>query len=102
MTLKQDTRKRLRAIGHNLDPVVTVAAKGLSDGVIAEIDRALSDHELIKVRLTVGDRALKKRLISEIRQRLGAEQVQVIGHVLLLYRKAEQPDPRLSNLLRPT
>ena len=44
-------RKQLRAIGHGLNPVVMVADKGLSEGVMAEMERALSDHELIKVRL---------------------------------------------------
>ncbi|HEY8386210.1 MAG TPA: ribosome assembly RNA-binding protein YhbY [Porticoccaceae bacterium] len=101
MTLTADKRKHLRTLGHGLNPIVTVASKGLTDGVIAEIDRALTDHELIKVRLTVGDRELKKRLIGEICQSLRAEEVQVIGHVLLLFRKADKPDPRLSNLLRP-
>ena len=43
-------RKQLRAIGHGLNPVVMVADKGLSEGVMAEMERALSDHELIKVR----------------------------------------------------
>ena len=47
---KQDT-KQLRAIGHKLKPVVTVAGKGLTDTVVEEINRALSDHELIKVNL---------------------------------------------------
>src|SRR5690606_39152585 len=101
MPLNPANKKHLRTLGHGLNPIVTVASKGLTDGVIAEIDRALTDHELIKVRLTVGDRELKKRLIGEICQSLRAEEVQVIGHVLLLFRKADKPDPRLSNLLRP-
>jgi len=101
MTLTADQRKHLRSLGHGLNPVVTVATKGLTEGVIAEIERALSDHELIKVRLTVGDRVLKKQLIAEICQQVQGEEVQVIGHILLLYRKADKPNPRLSNLLRP-
>lgn len=101
MSVSQDTKKHLRAIGHNLNPVVTVAGKGLTEGVLGEINRALSDHELIKVRLTVGDRDLKKQLISDICGQSGGEMIQVIGHILLLYRKAAKPDPRLSNLLKP-
>ncbi|MFA5493784.1 MAG: YhbY family RNA-binding protein [Porticoccaceae bacterium] len=102
MPVSQDTKKRLRSIGHNLNPVVTVAGKGLSEGVLGEIDRALNDHELIKVRLTVGDRDLKKQLISEICTQSGGEAIQVIGHILLLYRKAAKPNPKLSNLLKPS
>ena len=95
MTLSPDNKKHLRTIGHGLNPVVTVASKGLTDGVLAEIERALNDHELIKVRL-------KKQLINDICARLGGEAIQVIGHILLLYRKADKPNPRLSNLLKPS
>ncbi|MFA5631049.1 MAG: ribosome assembly RNA-binding protein YhbY [Porticoccaceae bacterium] len=100
MTLTNTRKKYLRTLGHRLNPVVTVAGKGLTDAVVAEIDRALTDHELIKVRLTVGDRDLKKSLIDEICTRLAADEVQVIGHILLLFRAAKKPDPKLSNLLR--
>ena len=48
--------KQLRAIGHKLKPVVTVAGNGLTEAVYAELERALSDHELIKIKLAVGSR----------------------------------------------
>ncbi|MAT94963.1 MAG: ribosome assembly RNA-binding protein YhbY [Halioglobus sp.] len=95
-----DTRQ-LRAIGHKLKPVVTVAGNGLSDSVLAEIDAALSRHELIKVKLAVGDRALKAAVAGELCARTGAEAIQSIGNMLLILRRAETPDPRLSNLIRP-
>lgn len=101
MTLTSANKKHLRRIGHKLSPVVTVAGKGLSESVVKEIDRALKDHELIKVKLAVPGRSERDAAIASICQQLGAEAVQRIGHVLLLYRKAAQPDPRLSNLLRP-
>ena len=94
-------RKRLKAIGQRLKPVVTVAARGLADGVLAELERALADHELIKVRLAIGDRSERAALTRELCARLGAECVQAVGRTILLYRPAPHPDPRLSNLLRP-
>lgn len=100
MTLSNDYKKHLRGIGHRLHPIVTVAGKGLSTGVKAEIERALDNHELIKVRLNVADRDTKKALCEKICTCTGAEPVQQIGHTLLLYRQAEKPDPKLSNLLR--
>lgn len=100
MTLTTTRKRYLRTLGHKLNPVVTVAGKGLTDAVLAEIDRALTDHELIKVKLAVGDRELKKAAIVEICSRLNAESVQTIGHILLLFRAAKKPDPKLSNLLR--
>ncbi len=100
MRLDNDTRKWLRRIGHGLHPVVTLGEKGLTDGSCAEVERALRDHELIKVRIPGPDRERRRRLVAELAAAAGAECVQTIGHVVLLYRKAAQPDPRLSNLLR--
>lgn len=93
--------RQLRAIGHKLKPVVTVAGKGLSEGVIAEIERALDQHELIKIKLAVGGKPEKTAVSEEICARSGAEVVQSIGNVVLLLRRSAEPDPRLSNLLRP-
>jgi len=94
-------RKTLRGIAHRLKPIVTVADKGLSENVIKEVERALRDHELIKVRLVVGDRVLRTTLINTLCEQLQAELVQRIGNIAVLYRAAEKPDPRLSNLQRP-
>jgi RNA-binding protein len=92
--------RQLRAIGHKLKPVVTVAGKGLSESVLAELERALNDHELIKVKLAVGDRANRDETCSAICAATGAELVQQVGNNLLLLRRSAQPDPRLSNLIR--
>lgn len=100
MPLTNARKKYLRSIGHQLHPVVTVAGKGLSESVLAEINRALGDHELIKVKLALGDRQLKATTVTTICDSLHAEVVQQIGNVALLYRAADKPDPKLSNLLR--
>jgi RNA-binding protein len=96
---KRDS-KQLRAIGHKLKPVVTVAAKGLGESVLLEIERALSDHELIKIKLVVGDRAARLAVSEEICDHTGAELIQSMGNIILILRRTPQPDPRLSNLLR--
>lgn len=93
--------KQLRAIGHKLKPVVTIAGKGLSESVIAELDRALTDHELIKVKLAVGSREARVDMTQQITAKSGAELVQSIGSVVLLLRRSPTPDPRLSNLIKP-
>jgi RNA-binding protein len=97
--VNQDS-KQLRAIGHKLKPVVTIAGNGLTEGVMAELERALGDHELIKVKLAVGSREARAELGREVCDRTGAELVQAIGNVLLILRRAAEPDPRLSNLIR--
>lgn len=100
MSLTATQKKQYRALGHNLNPLVIVAGNGLSEGVQLEVDRALEDHELIKVKFSVGDRTVKKTLIRELCDQVQAELVQEIGNIALIYRAADDPDPRLSNLLR--
>ena len=100
MTLSQDKKKQLRSIGHNLNPIVTVAGNGLSENVLIEINRALDDHELIKIKFAVGDRELKKTLLNEVAEVTNAVLVQSIGNIGLYFKAAKQPDPKKSNLLR--
>jgi len=80
--------------------VVTVAGKGLSENVVKELERAIGDHELIKVKLVVGERENKKTVLKEINRLTGAIVVQEIGNIALIYRKASKPNPQLSNILR--
>lgn len=91
--------KRMRAIGHKLHPLVTVGDKGISDAVLAELDRALTDHELIKVRLNL-PREERVTELQRLKERSGAHIVQTTGRVSLLLRKAVKPKAHLSNLLR--
>ncbi|MCX4027975.1 ribosome assembly RNA-binding protein YhbY [Endozoicomonas sp. SM1973] len=100
MALTAAQKKRFRTIGHNLKPVVTIASNGLSAGVLEETTRALADHELIKVKFAVGDREAKKAFIGELCKEVGAELVQTIGNIALIYKPAKEPNPALSNLLR--
>ena len=92
--------KQLRAIGHKLKPVVTVAGKGLTDNVVAEIDRALKDHEFIKIKLAVGGRDERLAVSADLCKRTGAQVVQSVGNIILVLRRSSQPDPKLSNLIR--
>jgi RNA-binding protein len=92
--------KQLRAVGHKLKPVVTVAGNGLTDNVLAELDRALTDHELIKIKLAVGARAARSEMAKQLCEKSGAELVQSIGGIIVLLRRSEKPDPRLSNLIK--
>ncbi|MDX1341248.1 MAG: ribosome assembly RNA-binding protein YhbY [Reinekea sp.] len=100
MKLSQDQKKRFRTIGHQLNPIVTIGDKGLSDTVLAEIDRALNDHELIKVKIVTEDREDKKALLADMIAATKATLVQSIGHVALILRTVEKPNPKLSNLKR--
>lgn len=98
--ISQSQKKRFRAIAHQLKPVVTIAGNGVSDAVAAELERALDDHELIKIKLASGDRDERKTMLDAATNATGAEVVQKIGAVAVIYRPASKPDPALSNLLR--
>jgi RNA-binding protein len=80
-------RKALKGRAHSLDPIVHLGSKGLSGALIAELDRALAAHELIKVRAGGLERAEREAAMAEICARLDAQPVQHIGKVLVLYRK---------------
>ena len=101
MSLDPARKKQLRTIGHQLNPVVTVSEKGLSEGVHLEFERALEDHELIKVKLAIAEPQARREVAAELCQQHRAELVQSIGKVALIYRAAQKPNPKLSNLLRP-
>ena len=100
MALSQDQKKHFRSIAHHLKPVVMIADKGLSEGVMAELERALEDHELIKLKINVAERDDKQLIIAEVVEKTGAELVQTIGKVAVLYRPARKQNPKLSNLVR--
>ena len=100
MSLSQAQKKAFRSIGHHLNPVVTVSENGVSEGVMAELDRALNDHELIKIKLAVGDREIRRQVIDELASDVRAEVIQVIGKMALLYRRNPKANPKLSNVKR--
>ena len=72
MKISNEDKKQLRRLGHKLSPVVTIASKGLSENVLAEIDRALNDHELIKVKLNNGDSASRSEIVNSIDRSSGS------------------------------
>lgn len=86
-------RKLLRARAHALHPILQLGEKGLTDAVLAEIDRALAHHELIKIRAAPLNRNEREVALASICERTGAEAVQHIGKMLIVYRQKPQPEP---------
>jgi len=86
MPLTTSQKKYLRGLTHDLQPVVMVADKGLSENVLAEIEQALEHHELIKIKLR-GDRDQRKEWIEKLVETGRAELVHSIGQVACLYRR---------------
>jgi RNA-binding protein len=70
-----------------MSPIVMLGNAGLTDGVVNELDRALTDHELVKVSARVGGRDARNEALSILAGRTHAELVQRIGHVGVFYRQ---------------
>jgi RNA-binding protein len=82
-------RKKLKAQAHHLKPVVMIGQKGLTDSLIKTIDKALVDHELIKIKF-IDYKDEKKELTNEIGEKTNAAIIGLIGNILILYK--ENPD----------
>jgi len=97
MELSEKQKKHLRRLAHPMSPVVMLGNAGLTDGVVTELDRALADHELVKVSARVGDRAARNAALATLASRTRAELVQRVGHVGVFYRRR----PSLPKILIP-
>ena len=90
-------RRELKRRAHKLHPLVLIGNDGLTQPVLDEIDRALAVHELIKVRALLSGREGRERLMAGICERAGAQRVQVIGKMLVIFRRkpvVPPPPPR--------
>jgi len=93
MELNETQKKRLRTRAHDLKPVVMVGQHGLKPTVLEEISGALDHHQLIKIKLSVGDRDLRDEILSQIVQYSQAQTIQRIGNIAVLYRRnPDRPD----------
>lgn len=86
-------RKALRADAHHLDPVVTVGGNGLSPTVEKEVDRALTAHGLIKIRVHSDDKEERQQMLAKLAETLDAAPVQHIGKLLVLWRPRPETQP---------
>ena len=100
MPLSNEQKKQYKSIGHHLNPVLIVAENGLTEGVLAELERALNDHELIKIKFAIAERDDRRALIDELCQQGSCELVQVIDKMALVYRRAAKQNRQLSNIVR--
>ena len=86
MQLSEAQKKYLRGLGHQLKPTIMVGESGLSESLLREYEATLAHHELIKVRVRVGDREARDAMIERLCKDSSATLVQRIGNVALVYR----------------
>ena len=93
-------KKTFRKIAHHLKPVVTITKLDFTDTVLKETIRAMTDHELIKVKIENSDKLERKAIGSKISMLTESNLIQTIGKCVILYRANAKPNPKLSNVLR--
>ena len=97
-TLSAKQKKYLKGLGHSLKSIVQIGYKGLTEAVVSQIDQALNDHELIKIKVGNNSEQGPKEMTSALTESLGCQVVQTIGGVILVYREAEEPEDRAIKL----
>lgn len=93
MTLTGEQRRKLKSMAHNLNPMVQIGKKGLTEEQIETISKALFDHELIKVKFN-DFKSVKDELSQRIADLTGSDIVDVIGNTLILYKMNPDPSKR--------
>ncbi len=97
MSLTGKQRRYLRGLGHELKPIVQVGKGGVDDGLVAAVDQALADHELIKLKIGESANLDRHEAADAIAVRTKSEVAQVLGNTVLLFR----PDPEDPKITLP-
>lgn len=93
--LKGYQKKFLKGLAHGLKPVVFIGQKGLTANLIESIHEALGTHELIKVKFVeFRDRQQKVSTAEAVAAEVGCQQVGMIGHIVIFYRRQTDPEKR--------
>lgn len=91
--LSPSVRAHLKKLAHSLKPIVQIGGQGVTDGVVAALDQALKDHELVKVKVSQSFEGDRRETAEELARRTDASVCQVMGRVLTLFR-AHPPHAR--------
>ena len=87
MALSEKQKKHLRRLAHPMSPIVMLGNAGLTDGVVKELERALADHELVKVSARIGDREARNASLDDLALRTSSDLVHRVGNVGVFYRE---------------
>lgn len=87
MELNKQQKKQLKAIAHKIKPVVTVGQHGMKESINDELEIAIEFHQLIKLKVSVGDRDARDAIIEDICKKHRVELVQRVGNIAILYKR---------------
>jgi len=79
-------RRHLRGLGHDLKAVVQIGKAGIDDGLVAAVDQALDDHELVKIKVGESAKLDRHEAADALAQKTHSEVAQILGYTVLLYR----------------
>lgn len=79
-------RRYLRGLGHDLKAIVQVGKGGIDDGLVAAVEQALEDHELVKLKVGEAAKLDRHEAADAIARQTHSEVAQVLGNTVLLYR----------------
>lgn len=99
LILERDERLLRRAQVHHITFSILLGNAGLTDAVIKEVDRELTAHGLVKVKVPGDDREERMRIYTELADKLNAARIQAIGKTLVLYRPI--PDEKEVEPVKP-
>lgn len=91
--LSPQTRRALRARAHAMKPIVMISEQGLTPGVVAEIERGLQSHGLIKIRVAGHERDARDEMLAQVCSKTESHAIQHIGKILVIYRALPEPKP---------
>lgn len=94
MTLSNTQIRFLREQAHHLMALVRIGDNGLSPEILKEMDKVLSHHELVKIKIPSGDKESKDAMLAEIETNTQSAVIQRIGNTATLYR-ANPEDPNI-------
>ena len=95
MLLTSKQKRHLRGLAHNLKPVVMIGNGGITEGVLAELNERVAQHELLKVRISGQDRTDRLKMAEDLCKQTNSQLVTTIGHIAVLYRRGEYPKIKL-------
>lgn len=84
-------RAAFRAKANSLEPLFQIGKGGMSDAFIKQTDDALRARELIKLKVLLESSPITPREVAnELAEKTGADVIQVIGGVIVLYRESPE------------
>ncbi len=101
MSLNESQRKYLKKLAHNQKPLIMVGNAGVTESLLAELDSTIAHHELIKVKVSAGDREDRDDSIQQIIKASGAELVGRIGNIATLYRAPKKGAKKAPKIILP-